>query len=57
MTITESKPFVSKKDFNEWINQRDLIIAKVISRLAVLTETKIYLFWGKVTDSVSDSNY
>jgi len=42
------EPFVRKKQFSEWIQKISIeTLAKVISRLAVLAETKIYLFWEK----------
>jgi len=38
--------FVKKKEFDEWIHKiPPETLAKVISRLAVLAETKVYLFW------------
>jgi len=41
-----SETFVKKKEFHEWITGIPAeTLAKVISRLAVLAETKIYLFW------------
>jgi hypothetical protein len=41
-----NKPFISKKDFCEWLKTQNLmIVAQVTSRLAVLAETKVYLFW------------
>jgi len=40
------KPYVSKRDFNEWLSKQELnIVAQVISRLAVLNEIKVYLIW------------
>jgi len=40
------EPFVKKKEFDEWISKIPIeVLAKVISRLAVLAEKKIYLFW------------
>jgi len=41
-----SETFVKKKEYHEWVRRIPLeTLAKVISRLAVLAETKIYLFW------------
>jgi hypothetical protein len=41
-----NKPFMPKKDFSEWLSTQDLMtVAQVISRLAVLAEVKVYLFW------------
>jgi len=38
--------FVRKKEFEEWIKDKSLEeLAKVLARLAVLAETKVYLFW------------
>jgi len=43
-----SLTFVKKKEFHEWVRGIPVkALAKVISRLAVLAETKIYLFWEK----------
>jgi len=43
-----NKPFIAKREFSDWLIIQDLItVAQVISRLAVLAEIKIYLFWGK----------
>jgi len=40
------EPFVRKKAFDEWIRKiPSEILVKVISHLAVLAETKVYLFW------------
>jgi len=42
------KPYLRKKEFSEWIKEASLkTVAKVIARLAVLAETKVYLFWEK----------
>ncbi|MDH5795801.1 MAG: hypothetical protein OEZ24_06815, partial [Candidatus Bathyarchaeota archaeon] len=43
---SSSKPYVNKNEFKEWISKKSLMtVAKVISRLAVLAETKVYLMW------------
>jgi ABC-type ATPase with predicted acetyltransferase domain len=40
------RPFVTKKEFEDWLKKQDTwTIAKVLSRLAVLAENKVYLFW------------
>ena len=40
------RPFVTKKEFEGWLKKQDTwIIAKVLSRLAVLNEVKVYLIW------------
>jgi ABC-type ATPase with predicted acetyltransferase domain len=40
------RPFVTKPEFQEWIGKQGLdVVAKVLSRLAVLAEPKVYLFW------------
>ena len=41
-----SKAYPRKAEFEEWLEKQDLhVIAKILSRLAVLAETKVYLFW------------
>jgi uncharacterized protein YlbG (UPF0298 family) len=43
---TCKRPFVTKKEFEGWLKKQDTwTIAKVLSRLAVLNETKVYLIW------------
>ena len=40
------KAFPKKEEFKNWLENQDLhAIANVLSRLAVLAETKVYLFW------------
>jgi len=40
------EPFVRRREFDEWVRKTSLeTLAKVISRLAVLAEKKVYLFW------------
>jgi ABC-type ATPase with predicted acetyltransferase domain len=40
------RPFVTKPEFENWIEKQSLdVVAKVLSRLAVLAEPKVYLFW------------
>ena len=40
------KGYPRKEEFKDWLEKRDLhAIANVLSRLAVLAETKVYLFW------------
>ena len=40
------RPFVTKKEFEGWLEKQDTwTLAKVLSRLAVLAEPKVYLFW------------
>jgi len=40
------KAYPKKEEFKNWLENRDLhAIANVLSRLAVLAETKVYLFW------------
>ena len=42
------KAYPKKEEFKNWIENQDLYaIANVLSRLAVLAETKVYLFWEK----------
>ena len=37
----------SKKDYKEWLEQaEDLDLARALSRLAQLNQSKVYLFWG-----------
>lgn len=41
---SSNKPYVKRSEFREWISKKPLrTVAKVISRLAVLAETKAYL--------------
>jgi len=41
-----SKPYVKREEFKEFLEEASLeTIAKIISRLAVLAQTKVYLFW------------
>jgi len=38
--------FLKKDDFRKWLKKSsNEVLAKVLSRLAVLAETKIYLYW------------
>ncbi len=38
--------FLKKEEFKKWIQTApNDILAKVLARIAVLAETKIYLFW------------
>ena len=38
----------SKKDYKEWLEQaEDLDLARALSRLAQLNQSKVYLFWKK----------
>jgi hypothetical protein len=38
----------SKKDYKEWLEQvEDLDLARALSRLAQLNQTKVYLFWKR----------
>jgi len=40
------KAYPKKEEFKNWLENQDLhVIANVLSRLAVLAETKVYLFW------------
>ncbi len=40
------KAYPKKEEFKKWLENQDLhVIANVLSRLAVLAETKVYLFW------------
>ena len=42
------KAYPKKEEFNRWIESQSLeVIAKVLCRLAVLAETKVYLFWKR----------
>ncbi len=44
--------YVEKKEFNEWIREISLeALAKVLSRLAVLAEAKVYLFWENLEET------
>jgi len=48
------RPFVTKPEFQKWIQGQGLeAVAKVISRVAVLAEPKVYLFWMNPNLSVS----
>jgi len=41
-----NRPFVTTPEFRKWIEKQGLeVVAKVISRVAVLAEPKVYLFW------------
>jgi hypothetical protein len=43
---SSSKPYIKRKEFVEWISRKPLrTVAKVISRVAVLSEAKVYLLW------------
>lgn len=45
---SSSKPYVRKSEFKEWISKKPLrTVAKVINRLSVLAETKVYLLWDR----------
>ena len=53
---SSSKPYVKRDDFREWISRKSLrTVAKAISRLAVLAEIKVYLFWGNQSAGSSDN--
>ncbi|HIE19349.1 TPA: hypothetical protein EYP75_06445 [Candidatus Bathyarchaeota archaeon] len=44
--MATGKAYPKKEEFEKWIENQNLqAIANVLSRLAVLAETKIYLFW------------
>jgi len=44
--MPSKKAYPKKQEFENWLENQDLPgIAKVLSRLAVLAETKVYLFW------------
>jgi len=46
--MTTRKAYPRKKEFKRWIENQSLeVIAKVLCRLAVLAETKVYLFWKR----------
>jgi len=43
---SSSKPYVKRSESREWISRKSLrTVAKIVSRLAVLAETKAYLLW------------
>jgi hypothetical protein len=45
-----SKPYVKREEFKEFLEGASLeTMAKLISRLAVLAQTKVYLFWQNPT--------
>jgi hypothetical protein len=47
------RPFVTKKEFEGWLKKQDTwTIAKVLSRLAVLNEEKVYLIWKNPSSSI-----
>ena len=44
--MATGKAYPKREEFKRWIENQDLhVIANVLSRLAVLAETKVYLFW------------
>jgi hypothetical protein len=44
---------VTKKEFEGWLKKQDTwTIAKVLSRLAVLNEEKVYLIWKNPSSSI-----
>jgi len=46
--MTTRKAYPRKEEFRRWIEDQSLeAIAKVLCRLAVLAETKVYLFWKR----------
>jgi len=46
---SSSKPYVKRSEFRKWISRKPLrTVAKVISRLSVLAETKAYLLWEQL---------
>ena len=46
--MSTRKAYPRKEEFRRWIETQSLeVIAKVLSRLAVLAETKVYLFWNR----------
>ena len=53
---SSSKPYVKRSEFREWMSKKPLrTVAKVISRLAVLAETKVYLLWKQPNNNRSMS--
>ena len=51
---SSSKPYVKKSEFKEWIGAKSFeTVAKVIARLAVLAETKVYLLWEQPNNNRS----
>jgi len=46
--MNTSKVYPRKEEFENWIKQQDLRrLAAVLTRIAILAETKVYLFWKK----------
>jgi len=46
--MATGKAYPRREEFEEWIARQDLRrLAKVLTRLAVLAETKVYLFWER----------
>ena len=42
------KAYPRKEEFKRWIENQSLeVIAKILCRLAVLAETKVYMFWKR----------
>ena len=51
---SSSKPYVKRSEFRKWVSKKPLrTIAKVISRLAVLAEAKVYLLWEQPDENRS----
>jgi len=51
---SSSKPYVKRSEFRKWISRKPLrTVAKVISCLSVLAETKVYLLWEQPNESFS----
>jgi len=54
--MATGKAYPRREEFEEWIARQDLRrLAEVLTRLAVLAETKVYLFWEKVKPCLSSS--
>jgi len=53
---SSSKHYVKRSEFREWISKKPLrTVAKVISRLSVLAETKAYLLWKQPDNNRSNA--
>jgi len=51
---SSSKPYVKRTEFRDWISRKSVkTVAKVISRLSVLAETKVYLLWEQARENGS----
>jgi len=54
--MATGKAYPRREEFEEWIARQDLRrLAEVLTRLAVLAETKVYLFWEKAKPCLSSS--